>query len=316
MFKFHDPWAGEKESIMTINRYLRARTLRTGAVFVGAGVMSAGAAAAWAGPVGFASSDRFGYTGTIQRFNSLADAQAGANAIDTIAVGDRDMSLFVAGGGAGGVSDHSVVMGSWWYTTDEQGRAGHGNTRGNTGVGFMQLFDDGAATRSSLDMSFSNFNGTHYTDFNFSMTGENAGASEHSRLSAIDNVNDGGTFHSYALDMTVTGLQGVDDGSGLISAVGQPADVEGSFTGIFEITETQTSSDNLGFFVFNFDITMINWAYENRDDLMTQDENGDPIADTFPDSHFIAAAVIPLPGPAALSGLGLVAVGAIRRRRV
>ena len=119
---------------------------------------------------GAAVTDRFGYSGTILRYDTLADARDGINSIDRIEVDDRDLSLSVTQDDRD-YADANILMGSWWYTTDEQGRAGWGNTTGNTGVGFMQLFDDNGSTDTAVSMAFSNFDGTYYTDFSLSLSG-------------------------------------------------------------------------------------------------------------------------------------------------
>ena len=281
------------------------------------------ATAAQAQTGGLISTDRFGYSGTVQRFATMADAQAGTNAIDTINVGNRDLSLFTAQNDTS-ASDQNVMLGSWWYTTDQgpadqgfgagQGRAGFGNTRGNTGVGFMQLFDQTGVTDTNVSMEFSNFNGSEYTDFTFELVGENANrADQFSRFSAIDNVNDGGIWHDYAVSLTATGLEGVEIAPGIIESINQPTGVSGSITGLFEITENDTSPANQGFYVIDLDLSMINWAYENRADLTPEIslDGGDSFFDgSFADSTF---RTVPTPGAAAVLGLG--GLIAARRRR-
>ena len=259
-----------------------------------------------AGSTGFISTDRFGYAGTITRYATENDARNGTNHTDVITVSNRDFSVYSSSGQGG--NDVNQISSAWWYTTTGP-NPGSGNTRGNTGVGFMQLADLDGNTDTSVDMGFKNYNGSNYTEFVLSLTGENADRpNDFSRLSAIDNVNDGGTWLNYQLELTASGLTGTADSSGFVTANGHPTDVEGSFTGLFELTENQTSPANQGFYVVDFDLNMINWAWENRDDLVGDFQ--------FFDSEF-GAFVVPLP-PAAFAGLGLLGglagVRAIRRR--
>jgi len=259
---------------------------------------------------GLISTDRFGYAGTIERFDTLADAKAGTGATDAIAVEDRDLSLYFSNGQG---ADFNAALGSWWYTTDAQGRAGWGNTNGNTGVGYMQIFDDDGSTDTDIDMSFSNFDGSYWRDFNFSATLEDATrADDYGRLSAYDNVNDGGSFHSFQIDLTATGLQGVANGNAIESLGPHPTGVTGTMQGVFELTENQTSPDNLGFYRFFFDLTMDNWAWDNRTDLKTTDADGNVISDEFSPSRFVA--VVPVPAGVLLIGSAFLVAGAVSAR--
>lgn len=266
--------------------------------------------AAFAMPGGLVSTDRFGYSGSVTRYGSLADAQSGMNSIDSVSIGDRDLSMYFAHNDSM-EADFNAMLGSWWYTTDAQGRAGWGNTRGNTGPGYLQLYDSDASTDTSVSMNFSNFDGTYYTDFELNVSGENANTNDDfSRVSVYDNVNDAGIWHSYSLNMVATGLQGVMTAPGIIEANNHATGVTGSITGIFELTENQTSPANQGFYVIDFDLSMINWAWDNQANLMTQDDFGNPIADTFGASLF---RTVPTPGSFALLGMGGL-IGTRRRR--
>ncbi|MQX38320.1 VPLPA-CTERM sorting domain-containing protein [Roseospira navarrensis] len=235
------------------------------------------AAAGTAQAAGWFETDRLGYSGTVTRHDTLQNAKDGVNATDTVQVGPRDLSMYFSDGYT---PDYNVAMGSWWYSTE--GSSGWGNTHGNTGVGFMQMYDVGGASDTSMSMGFSDFDGTYYRDFSFSVVGGDL--SDYSRLSVYDNVNDGGIFHEYAIDFTVSGLMGEEVSPGVIQSFGtHPTSVTGTMTGVFELTENETSPANIGFYSFAFDLNMENWAWENRDAL-------DPNA--FSESNF---AVTPLP---------------------
>lgn len=264
---------------------------------------------------GFVSTNRFGYEGTAVRYDTMADAMAGVNSTDTINITDRDLAISIANNDTS-VSDRTQFLGSWWHTTDTfysptEGRAGWGNTTGNTGVGFLQLFDSDAVSTTNVSMSFSDFDGSVYTTFDLSVTGENAGADQFSRFSAMGNTGDGGIWHEYSLDLTATGLQGVGIAPGVIESNNQPTGVSSAITGLFEITST--SSGQEGFYVLDLGFTMDNWAWDNRNDLtpLVSADGGDTFFDgSFPDSVF---RTVPTPGATALFALGGAAMA--RRRR-
>ena len=276
---------------------MKLRTLTTAAITTITLTTTVAAAAAG----GIASSDRFGYEGTITRYGSLIDAQSGTNSIETLNIMDRDLSLYMANNDSV-ESDFNYMSGSWWYTTHETGTAGWGNTTGNTGPGFMQLYDDDASTDTSVSMEFNNFDGTHYTQFDMSVEGAGADAADYARLSAYDNLNDGGIWHSYSLNMSVFGLEGVMTAPGVIESTNEATGVSGTITAIFEITENQTNGDSIGFYAVDFTLTMDNWAFDNRDDL-TGDYAFDP-------SFFRT-----VPTPGAFGTFAITGFFASRRRR-
>ena len=268
---------------------------------------------------GVFSTDRLGYTGTVVRYLTEADAQNAVNPQDTIAIGvdvpgddsreHRDASFyFVDNAGAYGV-DSNVLTSSWWYTI--LGSAGSGNINGNTGIGFMQLYDENGSTDTSISMDFSNFDGTYWTDFTLSAQGVNAtAADDYSRFSAYDNVEDAGTYLEYDLNIMVSGLEGVEAGN-IIEANNHPTGVSGSFSGLFErgAGDDGDGDANLGFYTIDLDFDMENWAFANNgslDGLYQQDGN-------IYDSLFVSA--VPVPAAAWLFGSGLLGLVGIARRK-
>ena len=127
---------------------------------LGAAALLMASSIASAAPIGtgWISTDRLGYTGTITK---SGDAP--------MQTGDRDLSLFGTSNATPVVGDENaaVVMGSWWYTTSNNG-SGWGNVNGNTGVGFMQFYDiPSSAQVVKTNYSFGGFDGTFWTEFTY-----------------------------------------------------------------------------------------------------------------------------------------------------
>lgn len=270
---------------------------------------------------GAAVSHRFGYTGTVWRFDTLEDAQAfrvGGNPAptQTYTIGNRDLALNFRNNHSS-LSDRFIFMGSWWYTTERdadgnpRGR-GWGNTRGNTGLGFTQLFDQTGQFTQTSSYAWSNWLGSYYDTFSLSVTGANAGSAASSRFSLTpSNTGDTGIWLDYSLNMKVTGLQGKIVGGLIVDEIDhltadRPFDVDGSFKGIFQNTSSTITANN-GFYVFDLSLNMINWAYDNRADLAI---------DPFVNSYFATSVPAdPVPEPFTMGLVGAAALAALKRRR-
>jgi len=254
---------------------------------------------AYASPGGIISTDRFGYSGTVERYATLIDAQNKTNLVSSVSITNRDLALYISSVG----EDVNVIMGSWWYTTHPSGSAGYGNTTGNSGMGFLQLYDADGSTDVTRSFSFGDFDGTYYTSFSMNLTGANANAADFSRF-WVDYQGGGADkviYHNYELDLKATGLEGVET-NGVIEAFNHPTGVVGDFTGLFQNVST-TFPQNNAYYVFDLDLNMTNWAYANRDSL-----TGDP----FSSSHF---ATTPEPGTFLLVGIGAAGALYLRRRK-
>jgi hypothetical protein len=269
-----------------------------------------------------AITDKFGYTGSMTVYNTLADAQSGLNARGgPYTVAQRDGTLYVVNGVPSVYSNYTQIMTTWYYTTqdntngyakdDPNGNryySGWGNPN-NTNTGFFQIADDGS---SSVTSSTGTWTSSLYDTFVVNITGANAGAAQIARLWDAPTLGGAaeytaGTFLNYNFTMTATGLAGAyDSGTGLILSQNHPTAVTGTVSGIFQNTSTQNPAAN-GYYVFNLTFNDTNWAYAQGDAAL----NGD-----FSSSYFGAQAV-PEPGSMLALGSGLIGlIGfTIRRRR-
>lgn len=286
----------------------KLKSMTVGTICLGFGMFTGLANAGVIG--GVFSTDRFGYTGSIVKYDTFNDAVLGVNAVETIDVGvdvanddsreHRDASMRFVDNASSYDVNQNILTSSWWYTIN--GAAGSGNINGNTGVGFMQMYDMDGSTDTSIDMSFSNFDGSYWTDFNLLVSGGNATpVDDYARLSAYDNVHDAGTYLSYNLDITATGLQGVQTGN-VIEATNHATGVSGNFNGLFTFGGDSNGDIYDGFYTFSLDFDMDNWAFNNNGSLNGQyHDNGEIYA-----SQFVAIHDVPEPTTLAVFSLGLL----------
>ncbi|MCC6730275.1 MAG: hypothetical protein IT208_13135 [Chthonomonadales bacterium] len=258
------------------------------------------APASAAGPNLVASTDKLGYTLTLDRYNTLADAQAAGAPVAQFVLGAvdpgfpvHDGALYLVNDVPGVSANYNILMSAWYYTIDP----GHGPYSGwgnpsNTNTGFVQLYDDDSSTISSLAGGWTD---TSYDTFVLNLSGANAGAADYARLwyGGIGGAGEltRGTFIEYALDMTFSGITGaaLDPGLGLVVSNDHPGSVSGTFSGIFE-NQSATNPSLNGFYRFSAAFSDSSWAYAQAGAL-----NG-----AFNPSMFAAAAVVPEPGAAHL----------------
>jgi hypothetical protein len=279
----------------------------------------------------FASTDRVSYTGTVTRYGTLADAQSGANATGTYAIPDRvtdapyntgyrDAGIFFSSNAPNYSTNSNIFLTAWWYSTVENTNgkpkddtsgdryySGWGNPNNNN-TGFIQLYDGDGSTSTAAKGYFSNYSGGYYRNFNLQVAGGGADyANDWARLWQAPGVGGAGNltqgiFHSYNLNITFGGLQGSLLPGGWIEANNHPDSVTGTFTAIFQNTNTADSQYH-GYYAVNYTFGLDNWAYGQGNDAL----NGD-----FSSSQF--AAPVPIPAAFWLLGSGLVGLVGLRRR--
>lgn len=264
------------------------------------------------------STDRTSYTGSVTRYATLADAQAGTNALGTYAVPNRataapydtayrDVGVYFVKDAAALDTDASIMLTAWWYTLDPSHGAysGWGNPN-NTNTGFMQLYDDNASTNTS---AAGYWNGG-LDQFTLKVAGANANyTDDYARLWHAPGTGGAagltrGEYVNWAIDVTYGGLSAsYNAGLGGYDATGHPGSVNGTFTGIFENQNALDSQYN-GFYVIDFTFGLDNWAFANQANL-----NG-----AFADSYFFSTSVIPVPGAVLLGAIGMGLTSLLRRK--
>lgn len=172
----------------------------------------------------------------------------------------------------------------------------------------MQLYDAAGSTDTSLSMDFSNFDGTYWQDFTLSTQGLNADPNNSSaRFSVYDNVHDAGTYLEYALNIAVSGLQGVQTGNEIV-ANNHPTSVNGSFTGLFQLGGDPQGDLNTDFYTIALNFDMENWAFANNGSLNGPYNDGGNI------NQSLFVAMVPVPAAVWLFGSALGVMGVVRRK--
>ena len=209
-----------------------------------------------------ASTERFGYTGTISVYDTFADAQSGRNArYVSIIVPQRDGGLWISRNTPDIWIDASIILTNWW--------SNGGHNPNNRNEGFFQMYDDDASNWQNQKAFWSR----DLQTFTVTSKGRNASypsAAEPGDWARLWNAgapqgsgeSTKGTFLTYEYILTATGLNAFDVGDGFYENSTNASQYLGSFKGIF-LNESLTSPQSNGYYVFDFQFNSTSWAVAN-----------------------------------------------------
>lgn len=219
-----------------------------------------------------ASSERWGYTGTIRVYNTYADAVAGKNArTAAISVPHRDGALYVARNMGGEYSEYNAFLTNWYSTTEtDPNKKGWGNPN-NKNEGFVQMYDADASNWQNQKAYWDAAKNTFTLEAKGMRASypsvENPG--DYARLwnagsPPASGEGTKGTFLRYEYKLVATGLAGDDsDHDGLIENTQNATGYTGYFRAIFQ-NESVRHPESNGFYEVSLTIGAPFWAALNN----------------------------------------------------
>ncbi|MFT3828664.1 MAG: hypothetical protein QM691_03060 [Opitutaceae bacterium] len=193
-----------------------------------------------------AYTDRFGYTGSVTRYATLADAQSASNALATFTLGEnRDLRVQLFNGFSPFVEDQYHIGTNWTPP----------GSPSNNAVGFVQV------PLQYGTNSVHAFWDSTLTQFSFAASGALTDPNARLWAGTADAASQTGRFLDYHLWFVASGLDPAFwlAGFGTYASTGDPTAVTGGFSGLFE----NTSDDASGFYTFDFQLNLDNWAFAN-----------------------------------------------------
>lgn len=210
----------------------------------------------------YASSERFGYYGTVSVYETWADANSGRNPrCSAVVWPQRDGAIFVVRNYPDYYDDFNAILTNWF--------ANNGGSPSNKNEGFVQLYDDNVDAWQNQRASWSKDRNT----FTVTVRGKNAtygspDPRDSARLwNACAPAGSGestkGTFLRYEYVFSATGLNGVEEPRGFIKNTTNASDYSGYFRGIF-LNQSEEYPASNGFYVFDLRFNNISWAVDNN----------------------------------------------------
>lgn len=249
---------------------------------------------------GYLSTDRLGYTGTVTRYGSQADALSNTNGT-TYGWPQRDLSVYFVENNAafsGGLPSYAYFLNTWWPNG--------GNTQGNTSNGFIQLADNGGESVTSQSYTWTN---TARTSFSFAAAGANTvygctGSGDCGRLFNGVASSSAVIFHSYSIGLTANGLAPATFNAltGVWESTSEPGSVSGYMSGLAENVSITDPASN-GWYTYSLGINGTSFAGQNYPGDLNDSVFGSNVT------------VTPEPASMVLFGTGLLGVAFLRRRK-
>lgn len=213
----------------------------------------------------YASSERFGYTGTVSVYDTWADARSGRNArCSTEVWPQRDGGIFVVKNVPGYWVNSNMILTNWW--------ANGGHNPNNRNEGFVQLYDENADAWQNQKASWSK----DLSTFTVQGKGRNATYGSPANTNPMDYARlwnacapqgsgetTRGTFLEYEYLLIATGLNGVRGSDGLIKNTTNASNYAGTFRGVF-LNQSVTSPQSNGYYVFDLQFNNTSWAATNN----------------------------------------------------
>jgi hypothetical protein len=208
----------------------------------------------------YASSERFGYTGTVSVYDTFANAQSGRNARFTaFVVPQRDGSLFTVHNFPSFYGDSNIFLTNWY--------ANNGNSPSDTDFGFIQMYDSAVGNPTTWQNQRGWWNKSLDT-FTVQAKGKNASyANTFARFwnagyADIGGSGTSGTFLNYDYQLVASGMSSAPDGQGHVVNTSNPTSYSGYFSGLF-LNQSTTSPQSNGYYVINLQFNNVSWATAN-----------------------------------------------------
>lgn len=213
-----------------------------------------------------ASSERFGYVGTISVYNTFSDAMSRRMPRHSnIPIPQRDGALYCARAMGGEYGEFNAVLTNWYASPNRDGT----NNPNNRNEGFFQMYDSSGENWQNQSAYWSQDRKT----FTVEARGRNASypsqenPGQYARLwnagaSPGSGESTKGTYLRYEYRFVATGLNGQDDGSGFILSEVNAASYSGRFWAVFQ-NESERHPESNGFYVVEVTFNNTSWAKTN-----------------------------------------------------